>query len=86
MASRIVTITCSAPAVVISERIADRERFDNGSDLLEPNVPQDFIVHEGQSVRVVALPEPEPVADAKSELLDQHFGAADQPATSKDAE
>lgn len=71
----IVTIKSTKPAVVISERITDRERFDNGSDLLEPNVPQDFIVHAGQSVRVIELPEP----DAEPTT------GVDQPATAKEA-
>lgn len=56
--STIVTIKSTAAAVVISERIVDegRERFENGRDALEPGVAQDFIVHPGQSVRVVELP------------------------------
>jgi hypothetical protein len=51
----IVTITASAPAVVISERIVDggRERFENGRDPLNPGEPQSFVLHAGQSVRVV---------------------------------
>jgi hypothetical protein len=51
----IVTITASAPAEVISERIVDdgRERFDNGRDALKPGEPQTFVIHAGQSVRVV---------------------------------
>jgi hypothetical protein len=51
----IVTITASAPAVVISERIVDdgRERFENGRDALEADKPQSFVLHAGQSVRVV---------------------------------
>jgi hypothetical protein len=60
----IVTITASAPAVVISERIVDdgRERFDNGRDALVPGEPQTFVIHPGQSVRVVDLPQ----ADAEA--------------------
>lgn len=50
--AKIVTITCSHPAVVISERIGDRERFENGRDELTPDQPQDFIIHDGQSIRV----------------------------------
>ena len=55
--TRIVTIKSTAPAVVISERIAEdgRERFENGRDLLVPDVEQLFIVHDGQSLRVVAV-------------------------------
>lgn len=78
MASRIVTITCSAPAEVISERIVDggRERHENGRDELVPGVPQDFIVHDEQSVRVVAL-------DKASEPAAEQAAAAEA-ATSKD--
>lgn len=51
----IVTIKASAPAVVISERIADRERIENGRDELVAGEEQSFIVHQGQSLRVVEL-------------------------------
>ena len=51
----IVTIKSTAPAVVISERIGDRERHDNGRDELVPDVEQSFVVHAGQSLRVVEL-------------------------------
>jgi hypothetical protein len=53
----IVTITTSAPAVVISERIVDdgRERFENGRDPLIPGESQSFVIHPGQSVRVVEV-------------------------------
>lgn len=54
--AKIVTITSTAPAVVISERIVDRERFENGRDGLVPGEPQDFIIHDGQSLRVEVLP------------------------------
>lgn len=73
----IVTIKSSAPAVVISERIVDdgRERHVNGTDVLEPDVEQSFIVHDKQSLRVVALPadvkvdEPAEVAVAETDLV-----------------
>lgn len=48
----IVTIKSTAAAVVISERIGDRERHENGRDDLAPGVEQSFIVHAGQSIRV----------------------------------
>lgn len=53
----IVTITATAKAVVISERIGDRERHENGRDELVPYQAQSFIVHQGQSLRVVELEE-----------------------------
>lgn len=56
----IVTITTTAPIEIVSERIAEdgRERFENGRDPIAANSSQDFIVHEGQSLRVVvAVPE-----------------------------
>jgi hypothetical protein len=54
----IVTIKSSARAAVISERIVDdgRERHENGNDELVPDVEQSFIVHAGQSLRVIELP------------------------------
>jgi hypothetical protein len=57
--STIVTITASVPAVVISERIVDdgRERFENGRDSLAAGESQDFVIHDTQSVRVVAAPQ-----------------------------
>lgn len=58
--AKIVTITSNAPAVVISERIGDRERFENGRDQLEPDQPQDFLIHDGQSLRIEVYKEPEP--------------------------
>lgn len=48
---------------VISERLGDRERFENGVDLLTPGEEQDFIVHDGQSLRVE---KGEPVAAAET--------------------
>lgn len=56
----IVTIKSNAPAVVISERIADRERHENGRDALEPGIEQQFIVHASQSLRVVEIATAEP--------------------------
>ena len=64
----IVTIKSSARAAVISERIVDdgRERHQNGFVELEPGVEQSFIVHAGQSLRVVeAEPLPEPAVEAE---------------------
>jgi hypothetical protein len=61
--AKIVTIKSSHPAVVISERIGDRERFENGRDELVPDVEQDFLVHEGQSLRIEALPEIAPAEE-----------------------
>lgn len=60
----IVTIKSTAPADVISERIVEdgRERHENGRDALEPDVEQSFIVHTGQSLRVVARAPVEAVA------------------------
>lgn len=56
--TNVVTIKSSGHAVVISERIADRERFENGRDTLEPGVEQSFIIHAGQSIRVVEIEAP----------------------------
>jgi len=59
----IVTIKSTAPAVVISERIVDRERFENGRDELQPDIEQSFLIHQGQSLRVVEIdPQPQPAA------------------------
>jgi len=56
----IVTITATKRSAVVSQRIVDggRERFENGTDVLEPGVEQSFIVHEGQCLRVVDAPLP----------------------------
>lgn len=51
---------------VISERLGDRERFENGVDLLTPGEEQDFIVHDGQSLRV-EKGEPVPAADTTAD-------------------
>ena len=48
----VITIKSTAPAVVISERLGDRERHENGRDELVPGEEQSFIVHAGQSIRV----------------------------------
>ena len=60
----VVTITASAPVEVISERIGDRERFENGRDLVAAGEEQSFIVHPGQSLRIV---EPAPNAELVEE-------------------
>ena len=49
----IVRITASGPARVVQERVADRERHENGVTPLEPNVEAVFIVRGNQSLRVV---------------------------------
>lgn len=68
----IVSIKSSARAVVISERIDDRERFENGRDVLLPNEEQHFVIHPGQSLRVVeAEPEMIPVAEAAEQSTEQ---------------
>lgn len=59
--SIIVTVKASAPCMVISERIGDRERHENGIDVLAEGDEMDFIVHDTQSIRVVREPDPAPV-------------------------
>lgn len=56
--ARVVTVTTSHPVVVISERYSDRERFENGRDIIQAGETQDFIVHSGQSVRIEVHEEP----------------------------
>lgn len=53
----IVTISTTAPVVVISERIVDegRERHHNGVDRIEAGASMDLIVHAGQSLRIVEV-------------------------------
>lgn len=74
----IVTIKSSAPAVVISERIVDdgRERHVNGTDVLEPDVEQSFIVHDKQSLRVVAVPAAIEVDEPTEVAVDESAPAA----------
>lgn len=62
--SSIVTITASADVDVVSERISEdgRERFPNGVDRVAAGQSVDFIVHPGQSLRVVHV-EPAPAAE-----------------------
>ncbi len=67
----IVTITTTEPVEVTSERVIDdgRERHPNGVDVVLPGNPQQFIVHPGQSLRVVELPPeaPAPTADTPAD-------------------
>lgn len=56
--AKVVTITANADVVVISERVGDRERYQNGVDYIKAGEQQDFIIHEGQTLRVEAAPEP----------------------------
>jgi hypothetical protein len=63
----IVTISTTEPVEVTSERISEdgRERHPNGVDVVVPGNPQQFIVHPGQSLRVVELPPEAPAPTAE---------------------
>lgn len=82
MGAHIITITSSDRALAISEKIVDdgRERFPNGCDELAPGVPQDFLIHDGQSLRIVKAPPIIPV------LEDEVDGEAEQTAEGTGAE
>lgn len=49
----LVTIVSSAPITVVVESIGDRQRHENGRHPLEAQQTGHYVVHEGQSLRVV---------------------------------
>jgi hypothetical protein len=48
-----VVIRAYAPVTIVTEQIVDRERRPNGSTLLAAGEEQSFIIHGGQSIRVI---------------------------------
>jgi hypothetical protein len=48
-----VIIRAYAPVTVVTEQIVDRERRPNGSTPLAAGEEQSFIIHGGQSIRVI---------------------------------
>lgn len=56
-----VKVTAGATAVlVVSEKIIDdgRERVTNGVDEIAAGTEMEFVVHAGQSIRVIEIPQP----------------------------
>lgn len=72
----VVSITASEGVVVISQRLGDRERHENGIDFVEPGVTRHFIVDDGQSLAVDHRLPPPPPAPPSPEVP----GAAAEPA------
>lgn len=59
----VVTITSSEGVVVVSHRLGDRERFENGRDVIEPGKSRHFIVDDGQSLAIDHYEPPEAPAE-----------------------
>jgi len=49
----IVTVTATSKVKVITERLGDRERRENGTTQLDADQSESFIVSPGQSLRIV---------------------------------
>lgn len=73
-----VTITCTVPVVVISHRQGDRERFENGRDIVMPGKPRDILIDEDQPLAIELYFEPPPLEpDPELDAQVETIGAGD---------